>query len=139
MSSRERMLAAIQRQETDHVPFSPYVVVCSSMWHQEPLAWNDQIERAERLLELGLDPTFDLWLPDPLPHPDVEIQTWREKRKGEILITKEYHTPAGVLRQVVRENEDWCRARHGRPSSCTTRASSFATSTRRGTAYTRTF
>jgi hypothetical protein len=65
------------------------------------------------MLELGLDPTLDIWLPDPQPHPDVEIKTWREMKGGDLLITKEYHTPAGVLRQVVRETEDWCSYQHG--------------------------
>ncbi len=67
----------------------------------------------QALLELGCDPTIDIWLPDPEPHPDVEIKTWREKTDSGPLITKEYHTPAGVLRQTVRETRDWCSADHG--------------------------
>jgi Uroporphyrinogen decarboxylase (URO-D) len=110
-SSRERMLAAIKRQGPDHIPFSP-LLPQGPEW-QAPLFWRDQIERAERMLELGLDPTIDIWLPDSQPHPEVVIKSWRERRDPEVLITKEYHTPAGVLRQVVRETEDWCHARHG--------------------------
>ena len=30
----------------------------------------------------------------------------------EPILTKEYHTPAGVLRQSVRETEDWCSPLH---------------------------
>lgn len=111
MSSRQRMLAAIKREGPDHVPFSPYIT--QAPWWGEPLFWRDQIERAERLLELELDPTIDIWLPDPQLHPDVEIKAWRERKGEDVLITKEYHTPAGVLRQVVRETDDWCSARHG--------------------------
>ena len=110
MSSRQRMLAAITRQKPDRVPFSPYVA--QGPWLQEPLFWRDQMERAHRMLELEMDPTIDIWLPDPQPHPDVEIKAWRENKGKETLITKEYHTPAGVLRQVVRETEDWCICRH---------------------------
>ena len=110
-SSRERMLAAIRRQGPDHVPFSP-ILAQGPEW-QAPLFWRDQIERAERMLELGLDPTIDIWLPDPQAHRDVVIRSWRERKNHEVLITKEYHTPAGVLRQVVRETEDWCSPRHG--------------------------
>jgi hypothetical protein len=113
LSSRERMLAAIRRQPADRVPFSPYVSNCSALWYGDELRWNDQVERARRMLELELDPTFDIWFPDPMPHPDVRIKTWRDRRENETTITKEYHTPAGVLRQVVREGEDWCTPRHG--------------------------
>lgn len=111
LSSRERMLAAIKRQGPDHIPFSPYLGQ-GPEW-PAPLFWRDQIERAERMLELGLDPTIDIWLPDPQPHREVAIKSWRERKGPEVLITKEYHTPTGVLRQVVRETEDWCSARHG--------------------------
>ncbi|MEW6751249.1 MAG: uroporphyrinogen decarboxylase family protein [Candidatus Latescibacterota bacterium] len=111
MSSRERLLAAFRRQPHDHVPFSPYTG--QGPWWERPLYWRDQFERADRMLELGLDPTIDIWLPDPEPHPDVEIRTWRDTSGPEPLLTKEYRTPAGVLRQVVRESPDWCSAQHG--------------------------
>jgi len=104
------MLAAIKREKPDRVPFSPYVAQGPSLG--EPLFWHDQIERAERMLKLELDPTIDIWFPDPQPHPDVEIKTWREKKGRQALITKEYHTPAGVLRQVVRETDNWCHFLH---------------------------
>ncbi len=111
MSSRERMLAAITRRGPDHVPLSPYMA--QGAWYREPLVWQDQFERAERLLELGLDPVIEIWLPDVHPDPQVEVRTWREAANGEVLLTKEYHTPAGVLRQTVREGDDWCNALHG--------------------------
>ena len=110
MSSRERMLAALTRQSPDYAPLSPYIA--QGPFFKEPLFWRNQVERAERLLELGLEPTIDIWFPDPQIHPDVEIKTWRERKGDEVLLTKEYHTPAGVLRQVVRETEDWCNIRH---------------------------
>jgi hypothetical protein len=106
------MLAAMRRQGPDYLPFSTYI--SQGPWWQEPLFWHDQFERARRLLDLGLDPTIDIWLPDPQPHPEVRIKTWRQKRDQQTLITKEYHTPAGVLRQVVRETQDWCWWGHHR-------------------------
>lgn len=111
MSSRERMLAALKREGPDHIPFSPYMGNWSSVG--EPLVWYGPVRRLERMLELGLDPCMDVWLPDPQPHPDVEIRTWREKQGNVVLLTKEYHTPAGVLRQVVEEGDNWCSNRHG--------------------------
>jgi hypothetical protein len=110
MSSRQRMLAAIRREGPEHVPLSPYLPQGPIL--AEPLFWHDQIERTQRMLALGLDPVIDIWLPDPQPHPDVRVKTWREKKGRETLITKEYHTPAGVLRQVVRETDDWCHYLH---------------------------
>ena len=111
MTSRERMLAALRREKPDHVPFSPYLSM-GPFW-KEPLLWYNQLERAERLLELGLDPIIEIWMPDAAPHADVEVHTRREERGDDILLTKEYRTPAGVLRQVVRETPDWTDPRHG--------------------------
>jgi len=111
MTSRQRMFAALKREGYDHVPFSPHISQAAN--YQTRLFWHDQIERAERLLELGLDPTIDIWMPDVCIAPEVEIKTWREEKANEILLTKEFHTPAGVLRQRVRETEDWCSWLHG--------------------------
>jgi hypothetical protein len=111
MSSRQRMLAAIKLDGPDHLPFSPYIG--QGPWWPEPLLWRDQVERAHKMLKLGLDPTIDIWLPDPQPHPDVQVKTWREQHGTEILLGKEYLTPAGVLRQVVQETRDWCDPIHG--------------------------
>jgi len=111
MTSRDRMLAAIRREEHDHVPFSLH---CGQgPWFPEPFFWRDQVQRAEKLLAMGLDPTIDIWLPDPMMSDEVEVKTWREKKGEEWILTKEFHTPAGVLRQVVRETRDWCEPDHG--------------------------
>jgi len=112
MSSRERMMAAMTLNGPDHVPFSPYIG--QGPWYEKPLFWHDQFQRTEVMLELGLDPTIDIWLPWPHPAPEVKIKTWRATGGSEPLLTKEYHTPAGILRQTVRETEDWCDARHTR-------------------------
>lgn len=110
ISSRERMISALKCQNTDHVPFSPFIV--QGAWMEKPLFWRNQFDRAEQMLDLGLDPIIDIWLPWPQIHKDVEIREWRDTSGKEPIITKEYHTPAGVLRSVVRETEDWCSAWH---------------------------
>jgi len=110
MNSRERMLAALKRQPTDHIPCSPHI------WQgpaRGPLYWENQFERAERMLEMGLDPVIDIWLPDVCPDPCVEVKTWRDTSGSEPLLTKEFRTPAGTLRQTVRETGDWCAPNHG--------------------------
>ena len=110
MSSRERMLAALTCQQPDHIPCSPQIQ--QGPWYRGPLYWRDQFERAEVLMGLGLDPTVEIWLPDVEPHPDVDIKTWRERVEDQVFIVKEYHTPAGVLRQRVHETEDWSSPAH---------------------------
>ena len=111
MKSRDRVLAAIRREPHDHVPFSLHIP--QGPWFPEPFFWRDQFERARKQLDMGLDPVVDLWLPDPQPSPEVEIRTWREQKGDEWILTKEFQTPAGVLRQVVVETEDWCEPGHG--------------------------
>ena len=64
LSSRERMLAALTRQSPDHVPFSPYIG--NGPWFKEPMFWHDQFQRAERMLELGMDQFLSRSV-DPLP------------------------------------------------------------------------
>ncbi len=109
MNSRERMLAALNRQPSDHIPCSPHI------WQgplQGPLYWRNQFDRAGRMLEMGMDPVIDIWLPDVAPDTCVGVRTWRDVSGSEPLLTKEYHTPAGVLRQTVRETDDWCDSLH---------------------------
>ena len=112
MTSRERMLAALAGNDHDRVPFSPYIGQGPRPEWRDVFFWMNQLQRAERMLELDLDPVIDIWLPDPQPHPDVTIKTWRDTSGRVPLLTKEYHTPAGVLRQTVREEEGWDSYRH---------------------------
>ena len=58
---------------------------------------------------LGGDPYLDIYLPEPQFHPDVTVRngTCGRSDDGYPLLFTEYHTPAGVLRQVVRETPDW--------------------------------
>ncbi len=111
MSSRERMIAALKCEGPDRIPMSPYV--SQGPFLAEPLFWRDQIERAERMLELKMDPTIDIWFPEPQPHPDVKIKTWRDTTGPVPVTTKEFHTPAGVMRMASKESDEWCSWWHG--------------------------
>ncbi len=60
-------------------------------------------------VRLGLDTMLDVSAPWGM-HPGVRIRSWREEPSaGEPypLLYKEYETPAGVLRQVVRKADDY--------------------------------
>jgi len=76
------------------------------------ILWYNQFERAEVLSALGCDPMIVICLPDPVPHAEVSIRTRRWREGGRTWIEKEYDTPAGVLRSVVHETDDWCSPQH---------------------------
>ena len=104
MSSRERMLAAIDHQEPDHIPLW-------FNWQHRPtqiLDWTDTVERAEQVLDMGLDETMLINAPLSV-HPAVSSKVWVEHPHNSRypLIHKEWHTPKGVLRQVVQRTDDW--------------------------------
>ena len=91
MSSRERMLLAMNHQEADHVP----LILNNFDWTPPHERWNH-----------GLDDWVTIGPPSRY-HPDVETRAWRDVSSGERLLFKEYETPKGVIRQIARETEDW--------------------------------
>jgi uroporphyrinogen-III decarboxylase len=117
MTSRERMLAAIERRGPDYVP-------CSFMIFQALKSRSrDYKDYILKQLEMGLD-TFVQIPPRPpavvndyynlhgLPvsyDPRVKITEWVERIEGEVwpIMVKEYRTPAGTLRAEVRQTDDW--------------------------------
>jgi hypothetical protein len=106
MTSRERILATCAHQETDHVPLHLEVHPSYLTHHPHIATWRNQVERTEFLLSLGVDAIVEVWLPDPTYHPNVVVREWREESNGQVLLGKEYRTPAGTLRQVIRETDD---------------------------------
>jgi hypothetical protein len=106
MTSRERILGTCAHRETDHVPMHLEVHPSYGQYDPGVATWRDQFERTDALLALGVDAMVEVWLPDPSLDPDVRVRTWREERDGLVLLGKEYLTPAGPLRQVIRETPD---------------------------------
>ena len=108
LSSRDRILAVIGREEPDHVPLN--IDVHPSFAATDPIAagWKDQFVIVDDLLELGTDPFISIFLPDPWFGSEVTVRSWQEKdsQTGDVLLGKEYGTPAGYLRQVIRETPD---------------------------------
>ena len=101
----------MRHEEPDHVPLW-------NLWRSKdiPFRYRHQVERAEAVLALGLDDTLLLQPPlnktehyDVNRVPGIRISVRQEDRGGERypLLTKEYETPSGPLRQVVRVTEDW--------------------------------
>ena len=97
ISSRERTLAAINHEEADHVPIQFRGVTCFQH------LWRSHHERVDVLLGMGADDQVHIGI-EPSVHPDVTIRDWfdRESDTGYRLACREYDTPAGTLRAVMR-------------------------------------
>ncbi|MFQ5809053.1 MAG: uroporphyrinogen decarboxylase family protein, partial [Armatimonadota bacterium] len=122
MTSRERMLAALECGEPDYVP------ACFMIFAALRKQCADEWEFVDRQLEMGLDAVVRVPLISPTAKIDygdlrglparfadeVELRTRREEVPGERypLLHKEYRTPAGTLTAVVNETDDWPYGEH---------------------------
>ncbi len=122
LSSRERMMAAIECQEPDYVP------LCFMIFSALRSKCKDKYELVDKQLELGLDAVVDLPIAPPptqsehtdlygLPvrfDPRVKVKEWREDSADSRypLLHKEYATPSGILKTVVSKAEDWPHGDH---------------------------
>lgn len=107
MSSRDRLLCAINHEEPDHLPL--YLRACDrGHFIDERRSWDGQFERVLQALELGLDDTVGFTADLPL-NPDVRIRMKKRSLPEERypILIKEYETPKGTIRQVVRQTRDW--------------------------------
>lgn len=130
MRSRTRLLTTIKGQEPDHVPLYCWVFGFTkhlrwrqkgrevSHWytmrlehiHTLPQPWNIEGDflRVDRCLSMGLDDVLEVSVPWSI-HPDVKVRDWKEPPTTSEPYTRqcrEYETPAGVLRHVVRQTEE---------------------------------
>ncbi len=99
------MQLVLRYQEPDHVPllFKSY-----GFQPPAPVRWSNELEETQAWLSMGLDSWLDIGLP-LRHHPDVTERLWQEERKDTRwpVMVKEYHTPAGILRQEVHRTDDW--------------------------------
>lgn len=93
LSSRERMLLAINHQEADHVP----LVLNIFDWKPPHEGWDN-----------GTDNRISISAPSRY-HPDVTTRAGREVKPDERypLLFKEYETPKGIIRQIAQQTKDW--------------------------------
>jgi len=122
LSSRQRMVLALDRQQPDHTPCS--FMLFGGFWSVSA----DYLAFIQGLLDLGLDAYVQIPPREPrlmndfynlhgLPvnyHPQVRTEEWVEHRPEERypILVKQYHTPAGTLRSEVRQTEDWRSGNH---------------------------
>ncbi len=106
MLSRERLLTAIDCKVPDRVPL--YIREFSTVRVPNHLRHKAAFERVLRWAALEVDDIIDM----PAPwghHPSVTTRAWREEPTADEqypLLHKEYDTPAGTLRQIVRKTPD---------------------------------
>ena len=132
MNSRQRLLIAIGGGKPDHVPLYCPVFGFTAPLHlrwaeggrgiahwytmrlehihtlPEPWGLEQDLKRVDRWLSQGLDDVLDVSVPWSV-HCDVQIRDWREPPSRERpygIQWREYDTPAGVLRHVVRRTEE---------------------------------
>ena len=130
MTSRERLLAALRRQDVDYVP------CCPAFFRHQPQtegipdgvddhhfpssssvpavaapsaqSWQGRADSLDAIvLGLGLDYHADIIMA-PSWHPDTTVRLWREPHPstGEPVLWKEIGTPGGPLRAGIRITED---------------------------------
>ncbi|MFH0963714.1 MAG: uroporphyrinogen decarboxylase family protein [Planctomycetota bacterium] len=107
LSSRERYLLAFRHEEGDRVPIDLH---CGESFRLPGVPQHPRPEdRIRGIRGMGGDPIVDIWLPAETPDADVTARkgTCGKDERGYPLRFAEWETPAGTLREVVRETEDW--------------------------------
>ena len=124
MSSRERMLAALNCEKPDHVPMAFMIFGALNQRLDKPRRGGDRTAVIEAQIELGLDTIVDLTMFSPhveeIGHSDapglpvrfgerVKTLKWARTPEGRRCpsLHKENVTASGVLSVVVGQTEDW--------------------------------
>jgi len=107
MTSKERIIASLKREEVDYVPCMP------TWWSEGPegFGWarSSREEYLEKVInELGLDAFLSFSIP-PNRHSKIIQRVWLEHPPEEKYphIHKEIDTPKGKLKAVVRKTDDY--------------------------------
>jgi len=131
-TSRERMIATINGQTADHIPLLCWCFGARppkrltwerdghrrTYWysmrlehiHTLPQPWDvyDDMKRAKRWLAMGIDDVLEVSLPWRMD-PRVGVRDWvqaAQQGTGYPRLFREYDTPAGPLRHVVRKTDE---------------------------------
>lgn len=106
MTSRERVLAALRRQEVDCAPCCPFF---SASLRGPQYTWEGRADSLDRIVNgLGLDGLVGVGV-EASWHPDVTARVWTERPGGARwpVLHKEVLTPEGPLTAAVQVTEDW--------------------------------
>ena len=108
VTPKERILAAMRRQDVDYPPCMPIWWAWASP-RAEGYAWANLEERLSVLIDrLGIDAYLDFSIPLGR-HSDTKQAVWGEvvPEERHPLLHKVITTPAGELTATVRRTEDW--------------------------------
>lgn len=106
MTSRERILATVAGKPVDHTPLC-FEGLCHGYVAFLCERYPNPFERARYLLSLDIDTAISV-SPPPVSSLGFDTREWVEApSEGPPLLHKEYVTPAGTLRHVVRRTEDY--------------------------------
>jgi hypothetical protein len=132
MNSRERLIAAIRHERPDHVPLYSWCFGLPApphlrwaregrevpFWYTmrlehihtlpEPWTVEDDFDRVRRWISLGVDDVLEVSPPWGM-HPEACTRDWQEPptpTEQHWLLCREYRTPAGSLRHVVRRTDE---------------------------------
>jgi uroporphyrinogen-III decarboxylase len=122
MTSRERLLAAMEHRPVDHVPLLLRFWWLSGETDNIPFDWRDEVARVEATTALGLDDTLLLQPPLGYVEDYIAEEALGVRSRVELLppedgqaypayplLKKIYETPEGPLQTVVQLSEDWPR------------------------------
>jgi hypothetical protein len=115
MTSKERVLATVRRQGVDRLPIC-FEGVCHGVTRFVHDRLPDPLDRVRFYLDRGVDVALG-GSPDTNVWPgSCQTRSWRESPPDEphVLLCKEYVTPLGSLRQVVRWTPDYDEQPAGR-------------------------
>jgi len=112
-TSAERIICTLSHNEPDRVPLW-------NLWRKQdlPFSFQDERQRVEAVLKMGLDDSLLLKPPGPR-EDDLVLDSWiypvktriycegRNFKHRYLILTKEYLTPEGILRHSVKLTNDW--------------------------------
>ncbi|MCD6361355.1 MAG: hypothetical protein J7M38_10885 [Armatimonadetes bacterium] len=103
MTPRERILAALAREETDYLPCSIYF---NPNLQVEGYDLTSMRDRTRLQLDLGADPMVNFGIGERR-HPDVQVETRLDESTDPPILYQRFDTPAGTLRHGIKFTDDW--------------------------------
>lgn len=101
MTSKERMLGAIDHIELDYIP-------CAFMiFYNLTNKFKRQDKAIEEELKMGLDTIVNVGTLEHSFHPDTKYSEWIEKKNGNKYFYRKLETPEGPLTQKVVQRNNW--------------------------------
>ena len=101
MTSRERMLGAINYTEVDYIPctFMIFYILTNKVKNQD--------KAIEEEIKMGLDSAVNVGTLEHSFHPDTKYSEWIEKKDGDKYFYRKLETPRGPLTQKVIQRNNW--------------------------------